>query len=78
MPDLIKFLLRYHRVTSVFQLYDIEKRKDTQLYQNLVRNHLLNVANEHSNSMHHSVRHADEKQKVKPLLCWRLQNLNLR
>ena len=75
-PDYIKFLLRYKKVTSAFELLDLEKQKGVSNYENLVRNHLLTKQQDPSNLL--SIRCSDEQQKLKPLLTWRLQNLNLK
>lgn len=37
--DYIKFYLRYQKLMSVFELYELEKRKSVSGYHNLVRNH---------------------------------------
>ena len=64
---------------SVFELYDLEKRKTVSNYHNLVRNHIKAASQNLADSQHQqSIRCADEQQKVNPLLTWRLQNLNLK
>jgi hypothetical protein len=73
-PEAFKFLLRYHKAPSAFDLLDLERRKDVAAYQRLVQSHL--GATENSN-LQKSVRHVDEAAKIKPLLCWRLSNLDL-
>ena len=40
-PDYIKFLLRYKKIESVFELLELEKQKDISEYENLIRNHLI-------------------------------------
>lgn len=38
--EYIKFLLRYKKLMSVFELFDLEKRKSVSQYHNLVKNHI--------------------------------------
>ena len=38
--EYIKFLLRYKKLMSVFELFDLEKRKSVNQYHNLVKNHI--------------------------------------
>lgn len=40
-PDYVKFLMKSRKLTSVFDLFDKEKRKNLSAYKNLVRNHHL-------------------------------------
>ena len=68
--------MKYKKLTSIFEYFDREKLKMVTNYQNLVRNH--REINAFEGQMNQSIRYSNEQQKVKPLLTWRLQNLNLR
>ena len=78
--EYIKFLLRYKKLMSVFELFDLEKRKSVSQYHNLVRNHIKAAGQNTGDSLtqQQSIRCTDELQKANPLLTWRLENLNLR
>lgn len=59
--EYIKFLLRYKKLMSVFELFDLEKRKSVSNYQNLVKNHIKATEQYAADSLHHqSIRCADE------------------
>lgn len=68
-PEAFKFLMRFHKLQSAFDLLDLERRKDVATYQTLVKNHLVAVDQA---DMQKSVRYVDEAAKIKPLLCWKL------
>ena len=72
-PEYIKFLLRYKQLSSVFELQYQETSKVIGSYHQLVKSYLTNNIEE----MNQSLRCTNDQQKVKPLLTWRLQNLNL-
>jgi len=70
----MRFLLKYMKTGSIFDFQDQQKEKVVSQYHSLVRSYLLSPIETTHNQ---SLRCTTEIQQVKPLLTWRLQNLNL-
>mmetsp|Transcript_34695 Transcript_34695/g.53208 ORF Transcript_34695/g.53208 Transcript_34695/m.53208 type:complete len:172 (+) Transcript_34695:1459-1974(+) len=69
--EIVTFLKKFTKTSNEFDLLDNEKKTTLTNYFTLMRNTLL------AGGQAHSVRADEEAKMVKPLLTWRLQNLNL-
>lgn len=72
-PDYIKFLLRFSKLASIFDLYEHSKVKAVSSYHEIVKSYLIQSGPDNAfNTNSQSIRHSVNFKKVKPILTWRL------
>eukprot|EP00347_Sterkiella_histriomuscorum_P019003 403343339 len=67
--DLVKFMMKMKKVGSPFDLLDLEKTRIIQTYERLVQQ---------KSAMSDPLLTASQNSQIKPLLTWKLSNLNMK